>query len=271
MEDIVKILSMDKYIAPLQHAPDGKMAATHLANVKWVDNKPGRFYVKVYPRCHTKGLVNEITGYLLAHAAGLPQPERVAVIQIPKEIIEENFKGDFSISGDFAWGWASEECGMTPNTHLNVNDLISYERCIDDLKNWKLFPALLAFDDWVANQDRNTGNVTIKGHKDFHIIDHGNVPVSENWTAAMLIKDQLYVNKLLEGLYDNNYPLPLSAAMINESKKHHDAFNQVSIELIKWWGALLDNSSLLHLQDFIESRSLLSTKNIKNRTGLLVA
>ena len=94
MSDIVKILSFDKYIAPLERTSDGIMAATHLANVKWIDNTPGRFYVKVYPKCHPKGLINEITGYLVAHATGIPQPKRVAIIQIPKEVIESNFKGE---------------------------------------------------------------------------------------------------------------------------------------------------------------------------------
>ncbi|MFM4771607.1 hypothetical protein [Aeromonas caviae] len=72
MSDIVQILSFDKYIAPLEHTSDGLMAATHLASVKWTDNKAGRFYVKVYPKCHPRGLINEITGYLVAHATGIP-------------------------------------------------------------------------------------------------------------------------------------------------------------------------------------------------------
>ncbi len=271
MEDIVQVLSSDKYIAPLQYASDGMMAATHLANVKWIDGKPSRFYVKVYPKGHTRGLVNEITGYLLAHAAGLPQPKKVAVIQIPKEVIKENFTGEFVFSGDFAWGWASEECGTTPNTYLKIEDLIGYERCLDDLKRWDQLPTLLAFDDWVANQDRNTGNITIKYSNKFHIIDHGNVPVSECWTQECLDKNRVYINKLLDGLFKGNYPLPLSASMVEESKKHKNVFNIANRELVKWWSILLDDDSFGYLEDFISSRSKISTDKIKSRTGLLVA
>ncbi|MUK79069.1 hypothetical protein GNP84_19515 [Aliivibrio fischeri] len=271
MNDIVKVLSFDKYIAPLEHTSDGQMAATHLASVKWIDNKPGRFYVKVYPKCHPKGLINEITGYLVAHAAGIPQPKKVAVIQIPKEVIDQNFQEDFQSSGDYYWGWASEESGNTPNTYLKMDDMVSYQHCIDNLQKWTSFPALLAFDDWVANQDRNTGNITIKGNNDFYIIDHGNVPVSEKWTKDCLVVENTYCNKLLDGLYQNNYPLPLSVSLVESSRLHPEVFKKAQTELIKWCDVLLDSESSSHLQLFLEARANLSVSRIKNKTGLLVA
>ncbi|HCZ9033975.1 hypothetical protein HUO05_03565 [Vibrio alginolyticus] len=272
MSDIVQILSFDKYIAPLEHTSDGRMAATHLASVKWIDNKAGRFYVKVYPKCHPRGLINEITGYLVAHATGIPQPKKVAVIQIPREVIENNFKGDFDCSGDYYWGWASEESGVTPNTYLKMEDMVAYNQCIELLKKWKSFPNMLAFDDWVANQDRNTGNITVKGYNDFYVIDHGNVPVSEKWTKENLVVESVYKNKLLDGLYqNNNYPLPLSASLVESSKCHPEAFKKAHQELIKWCDALLDEDCSSHLQHFLEARAHLSVSRIKSKTGLLVA
>lgn len=271
MDDIIKILTPDKYIAPLQLAPDGNMGATHLANVKWIDNKPARFFVKVYPDEHHKGLVNEITGYLIAHACGLPQPAKVGLIKLPKQVITSNFTGNFTFTGDHIWGWASEECGSTPNTHLKINDLIKYQDCLEDLKKWDLLPTLLSFDNWVANQDRNTGNITIKNKGDFHIIDHGNVPVSESWDITDLDSSSNFTNKLLMGLYNNNYPLPLSSSMVKASKLHNDSYKNALVELTKWWGVLLDDKSKEHLEKFIEQRSKDSTLSIKNLTGLLVA
>lgn len=271
MEDKVKVLSSNKYIAPLSYAPDGQMGATHLANVKWIDNKPGRFFVKVYPDEHNKGLVNEITGYLIAHACGLPQPSKVAVIKVPKQVITTHFKGNFTFNGDYILGWATEETGTTPNTHLNVGDMIKFNKCLEDLKRWDKLPKLLAFDNWVANQDRNTGNITIKSKNDFYLIDHGNVPVSEKWKNSDLSISDDYVNKLLKALFSDNYPLPISASMLNASKEHNVAFNNAISELTKWWGVLLDDPSKQHLEKFIEERSINSTVTIKNLTGLLVA
>lgn len=213
MDNLVTILSPDKYIASLEHVSDGRMSATHLASVRWTDNVVGRFYVKVYPKCHPKGLINEIIGYLTAYSAGIPQPKKVALIQIPKEVIDVNFKGDFELFGDVYLGWASEDAGITPNTYLSMNDAISYDKSLEYLKKWKFFPDLLAFDDWVANQDRNTGNMVITGNRDFCIIDHGNVPVSEKWTNNCLVVEKVYMNKLLDGLFNGNYPLPLSVSM----------------------------------------------------------
>lgn len=271
MEQIIKVLAFDKYIAALELTDDGMMAATHLANVKWIDNKAGRFYVKVYPTCHPKGLINEITGYLVAHAVGLPQPKKVAIIQIPKEIVENNFSGSFQCSGDYYWGWASEESGITPNTFLSMKDMVSYNNCLEKIKKWDFFSDLLAFDDWVANQDRNTGNITIKGNNDFYIIDHGNVPVSEGWTKDNLVVERIYKNKLLDGLYGTNYPLPLSVALVESSREHSKVFEQAKDELQAWCKLLLEPESSKHLQFFLKARAKLSVSRIKNKTGLLVA
>ncbi|MGY5450988.1 HipA family kinase [Agarivorans sp. MS3-6] len=271
MSDIVKILSFDKYIAALEHTSDGMMAATHLANVKWLDNKAGRFYVKTYPTCHPRGLINEIVGYLIAHAAGIPQPNKVALIQIPKDVVKHNFKGEFSFTGDYCWGWASEDSGPTPNTYLKVGDMTGYKQCLESLKNWDALPILLAFDDWVANQDRNTGNITIKSRNDFRIIDHGNVPVSEAWTKDCLVVDRVYENKLLDGLYDHNYPLPMSSKLIESTKAHSKIYEQVRLEIKKWSDILLDSSDSEHLRHFLEARARLSVARMKDKTGLLVA
>lgn len=237
---------------------------------KWVDGKAGRFYVKIYPKTENRGLINEITGFLLAHANGLPQPQKAAVIQLPIEIIPPEELNKFDVIENTILGWATEECGITPNTYLKVNDVIKYNQSLEMLKSWTFFPRLLAFDDWVANQDRNTGNITIKGNKDFHLIDHGNVPVSENWNIDDLIVDKHYNNKLLDGLYEKNYPLPLSSSMINESKEHCHAFEHIKNELNKWWQVLLDEDSYQNIMNFINIRSQRSPSRIQARTGLVI-
>lgn len=272
METIVKILPASHYVAALSGAPDGITAATHLATVKWIDNVPGKFYVKVFPPNTPRGLVNEITGYLLASALGMPQPKNAAIIQLPSVVINQVFPGKFQIDSDYVWGWASEECGITPNTFFKIGDMQKYDSLLSELKDWHLFPALLAFDDWVANQDRNTGNITVTGKNDFHLIDHGHVPVSECWQPADLVVAQVYDNKLLSGLYENQeYPLPLSAGMVQSAKSHQAAFDKVITELEMWWTQLVSTDSKFALNEFLKLRSLQSPERIKVLTRLLVA
>ena len=271
MSDLIKILSAEKYIAPLQSTQDGKMAFTHLANVKWLDNKPLRFYVKVYPKDKPRGLINEITGYLLAYALGIPQPQKVGMIQLPKEVIAKEHHSKFDVIDDCIIGWLSEESGITPNTYLSIRDLSEFEKTLHKLELWPHLPNLIAFDDWVANQDRNTGNITIQGTSEFKIIDHGNVPVSESWTKNCLVSEKNYRNVLMELFSLDGFRLPESVAIANASKAHLPAFIEVRDELDRWWKIFLEPDCHKKIHEFMAQRAEYSLERIKKRTGLLVA
>lgn len=271
MSDLIKLLSADKYIAPLQAAQDGRMAATHLANVKWIDNEPNRFYVKIYPKDKPRGLINEITGYLLAYALGIPQPKKVGMIQLPKEVLAKEHHSQFNVVDNYIIGWLSEESGITPNTFLSIGEISSYKESLAKLGAWRYLPNLIAFDDWVANQDRNTGNITIQGPSDFKIIDHGNVPVSESWTQNCLVTDKYYRNVLMEIFCSDGFKLPESVKMANASKEHLSAFTEVRDELTRWWEVFLKPDCHEKINEFIAQRAEHSVERIKKRTGLLVA
>jgi hypothetical protein len=74
------------------------------------------------------------------------------------------------------------------------------------------------------------------------------------------------------GLFENQqYPLPLSAHMVQASKAHNAAFENAIGELEMWWNQLIDVESKVALNEFIKLRSIQSPERIKELTGLLVA
>lgn len=270
----IKIIAARNYLATLGIASDGITAHTHLASLRWEDNKIDKFYIKIYPQNIPLGLINEITGYLLADSSDLPQPPKAGLIQIPKKVLIDNFQLQFQLddSLDFVWGWATQAYGnKTPNTFFHIGDMFRFNRCLEDLKNWPKIADLVSLDDWMANQDRNTGNITILAKNEFGIIDHGNIPVSSNWKESDLDPNKDFNNILLELLWSNNPPLPLSHRMVEQGKKHKNSYSNISEELKYWWGLFLDNKKENAINDFLSKRSLNSANRIKDRVGLLVA
>ena len=73
----------------INRAPDGAMAETFSCNINWGENLDSRSYVKCFSDRKIMAISNEITGYILAKEAGLPVPEKCALIALPQEIKDE--------------------------------------------------------------------------------------------------------------------------------------------------------------------------------------
>ncbi|MFX8778142.1 hypothetical protein ABTM50_19825, partial [Acinetobacter baumannii] len=74
---------------------------------------------------------------------------------------------------------------------------------ICDQKN---IPQIIAFDDFIANDDRNIGNLVITGNGNMGVIDHGEILGRIDWikNLTQLDKSQFFFNKLLYILDQHN-------------------------------------------------------------------
>lgn len=67
---------------------------------------------------------------------------------------------------------------------------------IAEIAKWSDLGNLYAFDAWVANTDRNTGNFLFGGDNEYWLIDHGHCFTGPNWHPENLKPDGEYLNKL---------------------------------------------------------------------------
>lgn len=267
MKTSIELVEMGRYVAPLGAAPDGRIAMTHLATLNWPDDKPGRFFVKVYDSVITVPLVNEITGYLLAKACGLPQPPRVGLVQVPLAVFGKSYTEQ-----TWCWGWASEEFGQNPKTVFTEDAANNFDRVKEELLKWSRLKELISFDDWVANQDRNIGNVTLLGPGKFGIIDHGGVPVHQVWKPDDLVVDQDFKNLLLTFLWNDAPNLPDARALVVAAKSHPEAYDSVDEELKFWWSQCgLDTQRASAMHQFFSERASRGYDRLTKRIGLLAA
>lgn len=254
--------SSDFNSVKISRAPDGAMAETFSCNINWGPKLDSRSFVKCFSETKKIAISNEITGYILAKESGLPTPEKCALISLPQEIKDE-FK---SRTGDdcFEYGFAMMLAeGSTPNAIIKLH---SYDEefaksiFMGALNKWPQTAKLIAFDEWVANEDRNLGNFIIAPNNKIIVIDHSNFPCLMLWDCNDLINDKAYLNKLvmiydLCTVYGKSYTIPNDAFINKEASNHAAVLNVSLIELELWWGYLLDEPRKDKLREFLDVRA----------------
>lgn len=257
-------------------ADDGMMAETFRCNIDWGAGLNSRSYLKCFSAKEKIGICNEITGYILAKSLGLAVPDKCAFIKLPDEVIK-GFKSRKQ-EDCYEYGFAmTESPGQTPNTILKLNNNDFHFTCsifMEVLNKWPLTAKLIAFDEWIANEDRNLGNFIITPQKNVVIIDHSNAPAKMLWECDDLIDDKAYSNKLIK-IFEfassggKVYSIPDDAFIDNEANNHATTLKSVLKELEGWWNYLLGPTKKDRIMNFLDVRALKKrTLPYKDENGL---
>lgn len=231
--------------------------------VKWVDGADGHLnpvfvatirhptqgiltaYCKIYPIGQTeRGLINEITGYLFAHAFGVPQPEFAFVTQLPVSVlidIESKFGADHwllkqSIHTIFCTTRLDGESAAiyfsAPNEELNY-----------ELSKWADLNKTVALDENIAHTDRHFNNIMRLRRNQFAAIDNGRLVSedSESWTKEMLNHEHLYRNRLSEHLWNHKPDKQIVSKMLHVAQEHLNSIKLINDELIYWIKGLISS------------------------------
>jgi|GEM_PF-1354988 len=256
-EQIIQYLPSSHYVGFLRGASDGVSGTTHMATIKWEDGIERDSWVKIYAGDKPRSLVNEMIGYLLGIALGLPMPPKAGFLLIENKILNPslvNILSEVDKYRGFTFAWVTEDVKGSnlrieiENNPSIMNVMIEYfSSC---MKDWDQLSHLVAFDDWILNTDRNMGNSIHLPDKTFNLIDHGECMHGGNWKEADLIDydcahigfaDNLHLKLLHEkhassGLFQHeNTMRDLDLA----KRKHQEAFMKVEAEI------------RLHLHDLI--------------------
>lgn len=264
--ELIQVLSEIQLEAILAKPSEGLIADTHICNINWNDGKTTRAYVKRFKSNEQLGLLNEITGYILARHSQLPVPLRAGLIKINPLAFK-----DSSLFGEWAFV-ISEVSGVTPGSYYSNGALTECKSLMDLVASWSKVCDTIAFDDWIANEDRNLGNLVVAGRDNIFLIDHSNIPFVLNWTAQMLDPQRESKNALASNLWAlQSTPLPVKAKISSASKNHETSYSLAINDLKYWWGILLksDQQRVHALNDFLEKRAKNSQTRISNNFGLL--
>lgn len=293
------VLPESSYLTSHELVTEGQMGVTRKASIEWDDGTIRKCYVKVYPSANrVMKICNELTGFLIAKALGLKQPEGAAIIPLNKMY----YSGFLSVTDinnpEIVWAWVTTECGSSIKGIFQLDNfdalfakdptgarqkLNNAFNLICDQKN---LPDLIAFDDMIANNDRNVGNLVMLADGEMGIIDHGEILGRINWVENLsaLDKNQAFANVLLN-ILDTQIVTSKDLSKFNlkhkavEAKNQHkNCFITVQEVLLAWWENLLEVSNIpldQHqkyidtLYEFLHYRSHQSTTVFANRIGLV--
>ncbi len=240
-----------------------------------------RAYFKTDPVGYA--MLNEEIGYVLARAAQLPQPD-AAKIWIAGTVMHAFDPTRWPDPAQPALCWVSWEAtdrlghpapSIKAKLQFGPSTLVTPAllKAIQDIfLKFKLLGRLIAFDAWVANIDRNIGNVLLVDSHSFLIIDHGAILGGASWSPAMhAAPDQYVETKILDGIFDppaNSLPLPTKSAIIKESALLESAWQQSA----PWLATTLDparGTAFSQAHDFLRFRASAITMHLRQRTGIV--
>lgn len=232
----IALLAQDKVIHHWRDFTEGRIAKTMECTIVWPDGKQRRSVLKAFTTATSQGLLNEIIGYLLARYCGLPVSPRAALVGIPKNINPPEDVVPFGFAVDVL-------PGQTPGSLHQAGKARECARLLRLLREWSNAPAAVAFDDWVANADRNAGNLLVAGEDEVYLIDHTHLPITMNWQQSDLDPHVVVENQLARMLrWNDQSTLPIKSSIARSTDSHYDSLQKAEQELSYWLEQLVDDS-----------------------------
>jgi hypothetical protein len=190
-----EIWAANQYVRSIRTETSGERAATHLAEIRTPLGVAVRAYVKHFPDNVPRGMFNEIFGYVVMSALGVPQPN-VAIMQAPIDMLPTK---------PWSWAFVSIEprpvFDGTPKQLYNIQIPEQHTKLVQRLFACPALPLLIAADQVLKNADRNIGNLVFTGKSSFVAIDNGEILGGGAWRLGDLWFSQSWaVSKLIECL-----------------------------------------------------------------------
>lgn len=177
-----------------QQTPEGNDSETYKA--KLASTQPITAYVKLC--LETRQPIVEIAASQLGRALGLNIPEPFLVF-VDTTLLPT--ASTFFDSGP-RWTFASAQYGNMPMSveHLYRREWSTYKSIMN---RWKHYEKTAAFDEWIANEDRNLGNLVYSAEKNtLALIDHGHCLASNYWPESLSNPGFTVDNHLVDGYPD---------------------------------------------------------------------
>ena len=207
--------------------------------------------------------VAELVCSVVGRALGLPVPEPF-IVQLPPGVLE----GSALHRGGIKMVFASRDLGGEQFALLLRRDSAHAERI---LRAWSQLVPVATFDEWMANQDRNAGNMIWAAHT-LWLIDHAEALggcARRLYSLAELTEDAL-TNHLAEMLRREALPkqsadyLDQAAAWIRQPAATLDLGQALACANLALWQTEQEQAELLA---FVTHRLTVTHRLLCNRLG----
>lgn len=262
----IHFVRQQAYLAGVNPIRESEDCLTHAAVMHHPVHGAARYFVKHYPdgSLPSKGLANEVVGYILAEVAGLPVADHALIVQLPRERIAEMHPAYASrVSGMNVLAWATLDVGG--EALPRDSDLANVS-----LRAWKALPDLIAFDSWVVVPDRSPSNLVRRRNRQLVVIDHGHLAGSVCWEGGMLPTFDERRHPFLDLWRLGQVPSEINQRIIVASEGHTASLARAEPDLNRLMEPLLDRpEDRIALRTFLEERAKSSPARMKRVLHML--
>ncbi|WP_296205694.1 hypothetical protein [Psychrobacter sp. UBA3962] len=274
---VIKILDMSAY-----RNFKGWVTETNNVNPVFVasfahplENSLIDMYAKLYSFVgNNRSVFNEILGYLMADALGLPQPKHACIALLPTDKLKNNlyFKlVDPNLEKEI---FSSEVFPVFCTSKINPSQTaLQYhgiaQAVAKELAKWPRYSEALALDNTICHIDRHMNNILRTGVNKYHLIDNGILIDINGWSVNELNPNSYFINKLLDiskQLMSPKQYNSIKQEAVMACDDHYIALEKITEELKFWINALYGQhqSDYNKFLDFLDQRA-------NNATGLLTS
>lgn len=222
-------------------------------------------YAKMYPAAGTvsRGLLNEISAYILGRVLGVPMADYAFVCFIPlnkldtppirhrwiTSMLKENKLADYP-----AFCTSKIEGGDAVINYASVGPKLFAE----DLRQWPGLPLAARFDQHITNTDRHLGNLRRVSKHSYRLFDQGRL-VTEvgDWQSADLVQMEKhkFPDKLLEKAWPDHRPHQTVSEILLHLGYHVTAMTLAMPELRWWWSRLAQPDDAAGFEQYLVNRA----------------
>lgn len=167
----IRIVGPQQFVTPYRWVREGNVSQVLHGRFD-IDGSEIDAYAKVLRLSDPAGRVesvNEVTGWLIAQACGLPVAARAFIAAVRAEDLPADPTNALAPPHDrHVYMFGTEEISRAqPVGAVSTEDLVR-EQAV-----WRHCHGTIAFDEWIGNADRHVNNLVRRAAKDFVLIDHG--------------------------------------------------------------------------------------------------
>ncbi|MGQ0654168.1 MAG: hypothetical protein ACT4P4_18205 [Betaproteobacteria bacterium] len=263
----IPIVGDQAYLLGLNPVQETGDCLTHVAGLHHPTHGRAHYFVKHYidGPGRTRGIANEVCGYLLAEAAGVPLAGPAMLVELPSKRIQEMHPARAAgMPGESVLAWAIEDAGGEALPR-------SIAAAAEPLRRWPFIGALIAFDAWVVIPDRSPENLVRTRSRQIVSIDYGHLGGSLYWQSELLPIHDEARHPFLSLWQPGGVPDEINQRIIMAAEGHAACLERARPQLDQMMEPLLgDAEDRIALLRFLEERARSSPARMKRMLDMLV-
>ena len=260
----VPLFTTSAYLSFSEWPKEATAACVHACEIHHPSAGRVTAYAKMYrATVGGRGLLNEISAFILGRALGAPMADHGFVCMIPlsrlssppshhkwiRELLAKNKNADFP-----AFCTSKMDGSDAVIEYLRAGSKVFSE----DIRKWRALPLASRFDQHISNTDRHLGNLRRTAKHTYKLFDHGRIVTDDgDWIASDLTSrtGKKNTDSLLLEAWPDGCPAEVVSDILLHLGYHETALTIALPDLRWWWSRLAEPSDAASFEKYLIYRA----------------